>query len=84
MAYMVLFIQQSPLLQKTTGKTRPRGNKPILFPWNAVHKGHQVHTPCGMLMWKPCCAQQLGRNHVLYRFICDSLSQKAGTSTRFL
>lgn len=29
---------------------RPRGSRPILPPWDAVHKRHQVHTPCGMLM----------------------------------
>jgi len=26
-----------------------------------VQKRHQLHTPCGMPMWTPCCAQQLGR-----------------------
>jgi hypothetical protein len=27
-----------------------------------MHKRHQIHAPSGMLMWTPCCAQQLGGN----------------------
>ena len=53
-------------LQKTTVMNRPRGRRPILLPQDAVHKRHQLHTPCGMLMVMPRCAQQLGQIFTVY------------------
>ena len=40
----------SPLLHKTMALVHPRRRRPVLALWDAVHKRHLTHTPCGILI----------------------------------
>lgn len=48
------------LSPKVIEQDRPSGNKPSCSLQNHAQR-HRVHASCGMPIWTPCCAQQLGQ-----------------------